>query len=110
MCISALVSPIIYPNLSYFYVATGMSTKMKAAITDRATAKKAKAYVYGVKEMRKLAAVKKTNIYLQSCHSQKDEQSKINTCYITITRAMTVVVHLTLFVLYLYMVWSFINN
>jgi hypothetical protein len=82
------------------------------AITDRATAKKAKAYVYGVKEMRKLAAVKKTNIYLQSCHSQKDEQSNINTCYITITRAMTVVVHLTLFVLYLYMVWSFIiiNN
>ena len=107
MCISALVSPIIYPNLSYFYVATGMSTKMKAAITDRATAKKAKAYVYGVKEMRKLAAVKKTNIYLQS---QKDEQSNRNTSYITITRAMTVVVRLTLFVLYLYMVWSFMKN
>ena len=40
-----------------------MAPKKKAAITDRATAKKAKAYVYGVKTMRNLAAVKKTNIY-----------------------------------------------
>ena len=108
MCISALVSPIIYPYLSYFYVATGMSTKMKAAITDRATAKKAKAYVYGVKEMRNLAAVKKTTIFLEKnmAYSPIDE----HTSYNTITRAMTVVVHLTLFVLYLYMVWSFMNN
>ena len=42
-----------------------MSPKKKAAITDRATAKKAKGYVYGVKEMRNLAAVKKTNTYLE---------------------------------------------
>jgi len=41
-----------------------MSPKKKAGITDRATANKAKAYVYGVKEMRKLAAVKKTNKYI----------------------------------------------
>ena len=87
-----------------------MSPKKKAAITDRATAKKAKAYVYGVKEMRKLAAVKKTNKYIESSYSQKDEQSNRNTSYITITRALTVVVRLTLLVLYLYMVWSFINN
>ena len=60
-----------------------MSPKKKAAITDRATAKKAKAYVYGVKEIRKLAAVKKTNIYLESSDSQKDEQSKRNTSYIS---------------------------
>ena len=87
-----------------------MSSKKKAAITDRATAKKAKAYIYGVKEIRKLAAVKKMKIYLERSHSPKDEQSKLNTSYITITRALTVVVRLTLFVLYLYMVWSFINN
>ena len=82
-----------------------MSSKKKATITDRATAKKAKAYIYGVKEIRKLAAVKK-----MKDEGNKDEQSKRNTSYITITRAMTVVVRLTLFVLYLYMVWSFINN
>jgi hypothetical protein len=87
-----------------------MAPKMKAAITDRATAKKAKAYVYGVKEMRKLEAVKKTNLYIQRCDSQKDVQSLRNTSSITINRALTVVVRLTLFVLYLYMLWSFMNN
>ena len=56
-----------------------MSSKKKAAITDRATANKAKAYVYGVKEMRKLAAVKKMKTYVESSHSQKDGQSKKNT-------------------------------
>ena len=81
-----------------------MSSKKKAAITDRATAKKAKAYIYGVKEIRKLAAVKK-----MKDEGNKDEQSKRNTSYITITRALTVVVRLTLLFLYLYMVWSFIN-
>ena len=99
MCISPVVSTIVYPSFSLFYFATDMSSKKKAAITDRATAKKAKAYVYGVKEMRKLAAVTKTNRYLESLNSQKDEQSKRNTSYITITRHLTVVVHLTLFVL-----------
>ena len=61
-----------------------MSPKKKAAITDRATARKAEAYIYGVKEIRKLAAVKKMKIYLESSDSQKDEQSKRNTSYITI--------------------------
>ena len=87
-----------------------MSSRKKAPITDRATAKKAKAYIYGVKEIRKLAAVKNMKTYLESSDSQKDEQSKRNTSYITITRALTVVVRLTLLFLYLYMVWSFINT
>ncbi len=92
--------------LSLFYFATDMAPKKKAAITDRVTAKKAKAYIYGVKEIRKLAAVKKTNIYLEKymAYSPKDE----HTSYITISSALTVVFRLTLFVLYLYMVWSFI--
>ena len=86
-----------------------MSSKKKAGITDRATAQKAKAYIYGVKEKRKLAAVKKMKTYLASSDSQKDEQSKRNTSYITITTALTVVVRLTLLFLYLYMVWSYFN-
>ena len=103
----------MYPMyLCYLYslysFSIDMAPKKKAAITDRATAKRAKAYVYGVKAMRNLAAVKKTNIYLEKnmAYSSKD----LHTSSITITSALTVVVHLTLFVLYLYMVWSFINN
>ncbi len=93
---------------SLFSFSIDMSPKKKAAITDRATANKAKAYVYGVKEMRNLAAVKKTNIYLEKymAYSPIDE----HTSYNTITSALTVVFCLTLFVLYLYMVWSFMNN
>ena len=87
-----------------------MSPIKKAAVTDRVTAKKAKAYIYGVKEIRKLAAVKETNIYVDKymnmAHSPKDE----HTSYITITSALTVVFRGTMFVLYLYMVWSLINN
>ena len=108
MLISALVYAIVDPPLSLFYLATGMSSKKKAAITDRATAKKAKAYIYGVKELRKLEAVKKMQIYLESYDKTKDEQSKRNSFYINITSALTVVVRLTLLFLYLYMVWSFI--
>ena len=96
---------IVFSVISY---AIDMSAEKKAYITDRVTAKKAKAYIYGVKEIRKLAAVKKTNIYLEKymAYIPKNE----HTSYITITTHLTVVVHLTLFVLYLYMVWSFINN
>jgi hypothetical protein len=88
-----------------------MSSKKKAAITDRATAKKAKAYIYGVKEIRQLEAVKKRQLYLESSDSTstKDEEPKRNAFYINITSALTVVVRLTLFFLYLYMLWSFMN-
>ncbi len=83
-----------------------MALKRKTAITDRVTAKKARAYIYGVKEIRKLAAVKKTNIdhdkYM--AYSPTDE----HTSYTTIYGALMVVFRLTLFVLYLYMVWPFI--
>ena len=93
---------------SLFSFSIDMSPKKKAAITDRATAKKAKAYIYGVKEIRKLAAVKETNRYvaqyMASC--PKDE----HTSYIIITSALTVVFRVTLFVLYLYMVWSYLST
>ena len=100
------VCTVIVLSLSYF--ATDMTPKKTTAVTDRVTAKKAKAYIYGVKEIRKLAAVKETNRYvaqyMASC--PKDE----HTSYIIITSALTVVFRLTVFVLYLYMVWTFINN
>ncbi len=92
--------------LSLFYVATDMSPKKTTAITDRATSKKAKAYIYGGKEIRKLAAVKETNMYVAKymAYKPKDEQ----TYFILINSALTGFFRVTLFVLYLYMVWSFI--
>ena len=94
--------------LSLFYFATDMASKNTKAMTDRATSKKAKAYIYGVKEIRKLAAVKETNIYVAKymAYKPKDEQ----TYFILIKSALPFIFRVTLFVLYLYMVWSFINT
>jgi hypothetical protein len=93
---------------SLFSYAVDMSTKKIAYITDRVAAKKAKAYIYGSKDKWKLAAVKKTNLHLEKnmASSPKDE----HTSYISITSALMVAFRLTLFVLYLYMVGSFIYN
>ncbi len=76
-----------------------MSPKKKAPITDRVTAKKAKSYIYGSKEKRKLAAVTKTNIFLEECMKPDTESSNITLTKssITITSALTVVFWLTLF-------------
>ncbi len=95
-------------SLSLFYVATEMSPKKITAITDRATSKKAKAYIYEVKEIRKLAAVKEPNIYVAKymAYKPKDEQ----TYFILINSALMGCYRVTLFVLYLYMLWSFINT
>ncbi len=85
-----------------------MSPKKGAAITDRVTAKKAKAYIYGVKAIRKLAAVKETNIYVAKymAYQPKDEQ----TCIFLINGAVTLFIRVTLFVFYWYMLWSFFNT
>ena len=90
---------------SIFSFAIDMSPKKKAAITDRATAKKAKAYVYGLKEKRYLAAVKKTNLYLEKYMAYSQKDANISHITITISSALTVVFRLTLFVLCLFMVW-----
>ena len=87
-----------------------MSPKKTTAITDRATSKKAKAYIYGVKEIRKLAAVKETNIYVAKYMAYKPKDVQTYTYFILIISALTVLFRVTLFVLYLYMVWSFINT
>jgi hypothetical protein len=85
-----------------------MAPKKTKAMTDRATSKKAKAYIYGVKEIRKLASVKETNIYVDKymAYMPIDEKTYWNVINSSIARLFRV----TLFVLYLYMVWSFIIN
>jgi hypothetical protein len=100
--------PVVFDMLSLFYVNTDMSPKKRTAITDRATSKKAKAYIYGVKEIRKLAAVKETNIYVAKymAYKPKDKQS----FFILINSALMVLFRVTLFVLYLYMVSTFFNR
>ncbi len=93
---------------SLFLFPPDMSPKKVAAITDRVTAKKAKAYIYGVKAIRKLAAVKETNIYVAKymAYKPKDEQTHI----FFINGALTVFFRVTLFVFCLYMLWSFFNT
>ncbi len=94
--------------LFLIYIPPDMSPKKEAAITDRVTAKKAKAYIYGVKAIRKLAAVKETNIYVAKYmeYKPKDEQ----TYFFTMNSALTGFFRVTVCVLYLYMLWSFFNT
>ncbi len=94
---------IVFSLISY---AIDMSAEKKAYITDRVTAKKAKAYIYGTKEIRKLAAVTKMNIFLEECMKPdtKSCKSTLTKYSISVTSALTVVFWLTLFVLYLYTV------
>jgi hypothetical protein len=91
-----------------------MAPIKKKGMTDRATAKQAKAYIYGVKEMRKRAAVKKTNLYVAKymymADKPIDEQTYFILILIKIKSALPLLLRVTLFVLYLYMVWSFINT
>ena len=77
----------------------------KPYISDRVTARKAKAYIYGIKQKTNLEAVTATNIYLEECMNphtltQSSTQYSIT---LSITRALTVAFWITLFVLYMYM-------
>ena len=101
VCTLSVLICFLY-SIFYVYVATDMSPKNITGITDRATSKKAKAYIYGVKEIRKLASVKETNIYVDKymAYKPKDEQTYLNLINSSLTRLFRV----TLFVLYLYMV------
>ena len=96
--------------MSLFYFPIDMSARKKPIISDRVTAWTAKAYIYGIKEKRKLEAVTATNIYLEECMNphtltQSSTQYSIT---ISITRALTVAFWLTLFVLYMYTVHAFL--
>ena len=98
--------------MSLFYFPIAMSARKKPIISDRVTAWKAKAYIYGIKEKRKLEAVTATNIYLEECmnpHTLTLTQSSTQySITIFITRALTVAFWLTLFVLYMYTVHAFL--
>jgi hypothetical protein len=44
-----------------------MALKKKMYITDRVTAAKAKTFIYGNKEKKRLAATSTTNLYITEC-------------------------------------------
>ncbi len=44
--------PVVFDMLYLFYVNTDMSPKKTTAITDRATSRKAKAYIYALIDKR----------------------------------------------------------
>ena len=44
-----------------------MALKKKKCITDRVTAAKAKTFIYGNKEKKRLAATSTTNLYITEC-------------------------------------------
>jgi hypothetical protein len=96
--------------MSLLNFATDMSAKKKPYISDRVTARKAKVYIYGFKEKRKLEAVTATNIYLEECMNPHTitQSSTQYSIIITITRALTVAFWLTLFVVYMYTVYAFL--
>ena len=96
--------------MSLFDFAIDMSARKKPIISDSVTAWKAKAYIYGIKEKRKLEAVTATNIYLEECmnpHTLTQSSSQYSIT-ISITRALTVAFWLTIFVLYMYTVHDFL--
>ena len=94
--------------MSLFYFPIDMSARKKPIISDRVTAWKAKAYIYGIKEKRKLEAVTATNIYLEECMNPDTLTQSSAQSSITITSALTVAFWLTLFVLYMYTVHAFL--
>jgi hypothetical protein len=94
--------------LFYVNVHTDMAPNKITAITDRATSNKAKAYIYGVKEIRKLKAVKETNIYVAKLMAYKPKEE--HRYFIVINSALRFLFCVTLFVLYLYMVSTFFNT
>ena len=74
--------------------------KWKAKITDRETVNRAKVYVYGFKEFKRQEEVKKTNVCITECMRPltltPDPDTNSNS------------IRFAVFVLCLYMVWSFL--
>ena len=76
--------------------------------TDRATANRAKQYVYGIKANRCKEAVQKSNVLIAEC--MRPLTPETNTFSYTLTLGFRNSIKITVFVLYLYMVWSFFNT
>jgi hypothetical protein len=79
---------------------TKAGKKWNAKITDRETANRAKVYVYGFKEFKRQEEVKKTNVRITECMRPLTLTPHPDTSSNSIRFAV--------FVLCLYMVWSFL--
>jgi hypothetical protein len=80
--------------------------KKKAKLTDRETAYRAKVFVYGVKTHKRQEAVKKANVYIAECMRYITPETETATER-TLTFCFRNSIRIAVFVLYLYMVWSF---
>ena len=76
--------------------------------TDRATANRAKRYVYGIKANRCKEAVQKSNVLITECMRPRSPET--NTDSYTLTLGFRNSIKITVFVLYLYMVWSYLST
>ncbi len=80
--------------------------KKKAKLTDRETAYRAKVFVYGVTTHKRQEAVKKANVYIAECMRYITSETETATER-TLTFCFRNSIRIAVFVLYLYMVWSF---
>ena len=99
-------------SLSYYYPNNLLLGLMP--ITDSATANRAKRYVYGLKEQRCKTAVQK-RIEEQRCKAAVQNRSvtpetETNTVSYSLPVGFHNTIKITMFVLYLYMVWSYLST
>jgi hypothetical protein len=80
--------------------------KKKAKLTDRETANRAKVFVYGIKAHKRQEAVKKANVCIAECMRYITPETETETER-TLTFSFRNIIRIAVFVLYLYMVWSF---
>ena len=83
--------------------------KKKGTITDRETANRAKVYVYGIKAHTRMEAVHKSNVRIAECMLPitTEPETATETESYTVTFGFRNSFRITVFVLYLYMVWSY---
>ena len=80
--------------------------KKKAKLTDSETANRAKVFVYGIKAHKRQEAVKKANVCIAECMRYITPETETETER-TLTFGFRNSIRIAVFVLYLYMVWSF---
>ena len=78
--------------------------------TDRATANRAKRYVYGIKANRCKEAVQKSNVLIAECMRPRTPETNTDSSTLTLTLGLRNSIKITVFVLYLYMVWSYLST
>ena len=76
--------------------------------TDRATANRAKRYVYGIKANRCKEAVQKSNVLIAEC--MRPLTPETNTFSYTLTLGFRNSIKITVLVLYLYILWSYLST